>query len=79
MLEGNKLADGQLHDNYRSTRRTTSFGEWTRAPETKGSRRIDAICNLRGVSIDAAQKEYTVRLIKVTNDWKNIDVGSPSF
>jgi len=65
-------------DGYGSTRRTTDFGEWTRAPETKGSKRIDAICNMRGVSIDAAQKEYKVRLIKVTNDWKGIDVGAPT-
>ena len=73
------VTDEQLREKLSSTRRTTSFGEWTRTPDTRDSKFIDAIRNIRGVSVDAAQKAYPVRIIDTSSDWKNADVGAPRF
>jgi len=73
------MEDIQLKDRYSVPYRTTSFGKWTRTPDTKVSRQIDAIRNLTGVSVDGASRVYTIPDINTSCDWANAEVGAPEF
>jgi len=62
-----------------SSRKTTSFGEWSRSPETSQSKQVDAICNLRGTNVCFARRDYKVRGIPTSKDWLEADVGPPEI
>lgn len=74
------MTDEELREKFSSEYKTTSFGPWSRTPEAKGSKRIDAIRNLRGVSIDATRNVYIISTIRPSKDEvDDIDIEVPKF
>ena len=73
------MTDEEMLERLGSTHKTTSFGEWTRPPETWQSRRVDAICNVYGPTASVGRREFTVRGFSTPTNWEAADVAMPKI
>jgi len=71
------MTDEEMLNRVGSAYKTTGFGQWTRPPETRESKRVDAIRNLTGTSFSVARSEFKVCGFPASIEWEDVNVGLP--
>ncbi|MDR2590974.1 MAG: hypothetical protein LBC71_08340 [Oscillospiraceae bacterium] len=71
------MSDEQLLKAFDSSRRTTSFGEWTREEETMYTARVETVRNLRGSRVSNYSNKQKMNSIPNSRNWAaSIDLPS---